>query len=143
MRRPSTITLLFLGVILSACDDTPQPLHRDIYKTKEDCLRDWQQQANCEEQHSGTAQSAPPSTGSHHSTVIYPHYWMGPQYYSHGGSTAVLPNGSSFTRTAESPALGRTTIAPAAPSRHASSTGTMRGGFGSTGSSLHSSGGGS
>jgi hypothetical protein len=90
MARPrkssSRITLVFLGAAaLAACGQEGNALRRDVYASKDDCLKDWGDELKCEEQSART-----PSSGSHGG------YWYGPMYRSgqFGSSAYSRPRGS-------------------------------------------------
>ena len=105
-RKSSRVTLVLMGVAaLSGCggDDT----RRDVYKSREDCLADW----------NNKPEDCKPATEERHRGMGY---FYGPSYLYHSGGS-----GSSWTsgaRTGRS--IGST-----------SSGSVSRGGFGATGHS--------
>jgi hypothetical protein len=73
-RRPrkssACVTLVLIGAAaLAGCSDTPQANRRASYATKEQCLADWGDPKDCEEQprSSGGGRSYGPSSGTWHS----------------------------------------------------------------------------
>ena len=123
MARPrkssSCITLVFLGAAaLAACGQEGEALRRDVYASKDDCLKDWGDELKCEEQ-----PSVAPRSGEHGA------YWYGPFYRGgqFGSSGAPRPHGS---------------VDAARPgSRAVATTHVSRGGFGASGAAHASSGG--
>lgn len=112
-RRSAHISLVILGAVaLSGCGDNAQ--RRDLYASKQDCVRDWGDETKCE-----TAPSS--ATGGRSG----PHFW-GPVYA-----------GSSYR--SGSSALGSVSSARAG-SRAVGTSHVSRGGFGSSSSSHSSSG---
>jgi uncharacterized protein YgiB involved in biofilm formation len=122
MARPrkssSRITLVLLGAAaLAGCGQEGDALRRDVYATKDDCLKDWGDELKCEQQ------TAPVrSSGSHGG------FWLGPMYRSgqFGSSGYGRPHGS-----ADSARPG---------SRAVASSHVSRGGFGASGAAHASSG---
>lgn len=115
-KRSSRITLVLMGAAaLAACGQNGQ---RDVYASKQDCVKDWGDETKCE--------SAPASAGSGRTHSGGGFFW-GPMYAgSRWGS------GGSSTSSSLSPARSG--------SRAIGSSSISRGGFGS-GASSHSSGG--
>jgi len=112
LRKSSgTVTLVLIGVAaMAGCSDDEQ--RRDVYASKEDCLADW----------GNKAEDCTPATEDKHRSRGY---YYGPSY-TH--SSGVGSSGTTWTRSSgASRSIG-------------TSSGTSRGGFGSS-SSSHSSGG--
>jgi uncharacterized protein YgiB involved in biofilm formation len=114
--RHVTLVLLSAASVV-ACDQYGESLRRDVYATKNDCVADWGDQTQCDEQ---------PATqyggGAHGG------YWYGPTYRSgqYGSSAGTAPAG---------------TVDSARPGSHAVATSHVsRGGFGASGAA-HGSGG--
>ncbi|TMG85270.1 MAG: hypothetical protein E6H67_03275 [Betaproteobacteria bacterium] len=116
-KSSSRITLVFLGAAaLAACGQEGDGLRRDVYTSKDDCLKDWGDELKCEEQ------SAPPG-GVRHGA-----YWYGPAYRSgqFGSSGSSRPGGS---------------VDSARPgSRAVATSHVSHGGFGASGAAHASSG---
>ena len=115
-KRSARITLVLLGAAaLTACGNNDE--QRDLYSSKQDCVKDWGDETKCE--------SAPASAtnGRTHSGGGY--FW-GPMY-----SGSSYRSGSSTSSSLGSVRSG---------SRAVGSSSISRGGFGS-GASSHSSGG--
>jgi uncharacterized protein YgiB involved in biofilm formation len=123
MARPrkssSRITLVFLGAAaLAACGQEGDGMRRDVYASKDDCLKDWGDELKCEEQSAPTR-----NTGGHGGG-----FWYGPFYRSgqFGSSASSRPGGS---------------IDSARPgSRAVATSHVSRGGFGGSGAAHASSG---
>ena len=114
-RRSARITLVLLGVAaLAACNDDAR--QRDLYASKQDCVKDWGDETKCEV---APASSTGGRTGTH--------YW-GPSY-------------SRGTYRASSGTSVGSVSAPRSGSHAVGTSSVSRGGFGSSASS-HSSGGG-
>ena len=115
MRKSSTrVSLVLIGIAtLAGCgeDDT----RRDVYKTREDCLADW----------NNKPQDCTPATEARHSGSGY---WYGPAYgYHSGGSDSTWTRNATGNRaigSSSSSAPGRSSI--------------TRGGFGSSSRSASS-----
>ncbi len=111
---------MFLGAAaLASCGQQEDALRRDLYASKEDCVKDWGDELKCAEQ-----QPAPASRcGGYHGG-----YWYGPAYRSgeHGWSAMTRPHGTVDAARSGSHAVGTSHIS--------------RGGFGGSGSA-HASGG--
>lgn len=117
-RSSARVTLVLLGAAaLAACSQEDDTLRRDLYSSKEDCIKDWGDQYKCEEQ---------PATG--YTPGFRSSYWYGPSYRSgqYGSSPHSEPPG---------------TVSQARPGSHSVGTSHVsRGGFGASGAA-HSSGG--
>lgn len=115
-KRSSRITLVLLGAAaLGACSNDSG--RRDLYGSKQDCVKDWGDETKCE------VAPASAGTGRTHSGGGF--FW-GPMY---SGSSYRGGSGSSSS------------LSPARTGSHAlGSSSVSRGGFGSSASS-HSSGG--
>jgi hypothetical protein len=110
------VTLVLMGVAaLAGCGESQR---RDVYKSQADCLADW----------GNSQQDCTPSTDPQHRGMGY---FYGPSYGYHSGLWGWGRGNSWSSSTRGSRAIGSFS------SSHASS-GTTRGGFGS---SAHSSGG--
>lgn len=117
-RSSARVTLVLLGAAaLAACSQEDETLRRDLYSSREDCIKDWGDQFKCEEQ---------PAAG--YAPGFRPSYWYGPAYrYGQYGSTS------------RSAAPG--TVTEARPGSHSIGTSHVsRGGFGASGAA-HGSGG--
>jgi uncharacterized protein YgiB involved in biofilm formation len=115
-RRSAHISLVILGVVaLAGCggDDAER---RDLYTSRQDCVKDWGDETKCEAA-PGYATSG--RTGTH--------YW-GPAY-----------SGGSYRSSSDTHSIG--SVSSARPGSHAVGTSHVsRGGFGSSASSHSSSG---
>ena len=123
-KRSARITLVLVGAAaLAACSDSGHD-QRDLYASKQDCVKDWGDETKCET----APATAGSSTGRSHTGGGY--FW-GPLY-----------SGSSFrSGTGTSSAGSSSAIGSARSGSHAiGSSSVSRGGFGSSASS-HSSGG--
>ena len=117
-RSSARVTLVLLGAAaLAACTQEEDTLRRDLYSSKEDCVRDWGDELKCEQQ-----SAAGYGSGSRSG------YWYGPSYRSgqYGSSPHHEAPGS---------------VSQARPGSHAVGTGHVsHGGFGASGAA-HGSGG--
>ena len=119
-RSSARVTLVLLGAAaLAACSQEEDTLRRDLYSSREDCVKAWGDQFKCEEQ---------PATG--YTSGYHPGlgYWYGPYYRSgqFGSSVQNEPPG---------------TVSQARPGSHSVGTSHVsRGGFGASGAA-HGSGG--
>jgi uncharacterized protein YgiB involved in biofilm formation len=120
-KSSARVTLVLLGAAaLTACGNDDETLRRDVYASKNDCVRDWGDEQKCE------AKPAESSAGNGHGGGFY---YFGPSYRSGQFGS------SSLTR-----APG--TIEGARSGSHAvATTHVSRGGFGSSGSAHSTSGG--
>lgn len=116
MKRSASVTLMFLSLL--GCDDNVAS--RDVYRTREECVRDWGDAQQCEE-------------ASHHGQG----YYYGPHYHSHGGNTVFLHDGSPYYRPSNNAVQS---VRPSQQSSSSYSSGVTRGGFGSTGHGMSSGG---
>jgi len=117
-RSSARVTLVLLGAAaLAACSQEDETLRRDLYSSREDCIKDWGDQFKCEEQ---------PAAG--YTPGFHQSYWYGPAYrYGQYGSTS------------RNSAPG--TVTEARPGSHSIGTSHVsRGGFGASGAA-HGSGG--
>jgi uncharacterized protein YgiB involved in biofilm formation len=118
-KSSARVTLVLLGAAaLASCSQDESTLQRDLYDTKEDCLKDWGDELKCAEQ------SSPGPTGSSYRGG----YWYGPMYRpgQHGSSAIARSHG---------------TVDSARPGSHSVGTAHIsRGGFGGS-ASAHASGG--
>ena len=138
-RRSAAITLVLAGsATLGGCGSPVE--QRDAYANQQACLRDWTNAALCE----------PVKDGRYASSYFY-----GPPYYGSGTSYSLFgrtrnpsinpsPNAMAAQRlqtgaVAASPASALAMRTGAGPRSSGSSSGTSRGGFGSTGASSSSS----
>jgi uncharacterized protein YgiB involved in biofilm formation len=110
-KSSSRVTLVLIGVAtLGGCGN--DDTRRDVYATREDCLADW----------GNKPEDCTPATEDKHRSRGY---FYGPSYHYRSGTGS---SGTSWTRSSgTSRSIGH-------------SSGTSRGGFGSS-SSSHSSGG--
>jgi hypothetical protein len=87
-KSSACVTLVLLGAAaLAGCGDSNAPNRRAQYATKEACLADWGDPAECEQQ-------VAPSTGSSSSG----HYYWGPR----GGYSGSTRSGSSSSSSSSS-----------------------------------------
>ena len=121
-KRSARITLVLVGAAaLAACSDSGHD-QRDLYASKQDCVKDWGDEKKCE--------SAPESAASH----------TGRSHTGGGFFWGPLYSGSSF-RSGSGTSTSSSSIGSARSGSHAiGSSSISRGGFGSSASS-HSSGG--
>lgn len=115
MKRSKRIVLTILAstcLVAGGCGDQNMETKRNLYKSKEDCLKDWGEE-DCEEMPGG--------------------YHYGPHYYYIGGRPWYFPRNTSNPKEVE-PTKGFSRVAPGASSINAHSTissfRTVRGGFG-------------
>jgi len=67
-KSSACVTLVLIGAAaLSGCGDTSTTNRRAAYATKDQCLADWNDPKDCEEQQSGSTRSWGPSSSSWHS----------------------------------------------------------------------------
>src|SRR5438128_4495067 len=93
------VTLVLLGAAtLVACGENQDTLRRDVYTSKDDCLKDWGDELKCEQQ------PAAGRMGGGHGG----YYYYGPAYRSgqYGSSSQTHPAG-----TVEAPRLGSHAVA--------------------------------
>ena len=118
-KSSARVTLALLGAAaLASCGQDESALRRDLYSSKEDCVKDWGDELKC----------APESTQGRTGSGYHGGYWYGPFYRSgeHGSSSIAKSHG---------------TIDSARPGSHAVGTSHIsRGGFGGS-ASAHASGG--
>ena len=115
-RRSAHITLVLLGAAaLAGCGDDAD--RRDLYASKQDCVKDWGDESKCEQ--------APPGTTSSHPHSGNGYFW-GPAYSSSTYRTGT-PNSAGWTSARSG-------------SRAVGTSSFSRGGFGHSASS-HGSGG--
>jgi uncharacterized protein YgiB involved in biofilm formation len=107
------VTLVLLGAAALVACSQDDPMQRDVYASKDDCVADWGDEVKCE-----------PSTVTPHSG-FHGLYWYGPAYRSGQFGSANAPPGA---------------VDAARPGSHAIfSSHVSRGGFGATGAA-HGSG---
>ncbi|MBF0519573.1 MAG: hypothetical protein HQK92_07615 [Nitrospirae bacterium] len=125
MKRSKLISLVLIttATLLSCSDDTGLlDTQREVYKTKEDCARDWNGTDNCEQRLAGGG-------------------YYGPSYFFYHGSSWYIPHGTDKPREmSKSMIFSQSSLG--ARSTHSTSTVSsshiVRGGFGAS-SSHHSS----
>lgn len=107
-KSSSRVTLVLIGLgALSACGDGSDDERRDVYKTREDCLADW----------NNKPEDCKPASDPRHAAGGF---WYGPSYgYRSSGS------GSTWTGSSHGRSVGNVS----------SSSSVSRGGFGSSGHS--------
>ena len=117
-RSSARVTLVLLGAAaLTACGQEDETLRRDLYSSKEDCVRDWGDELKCQNR---------PATG--YAPGFHSGYWYGPAYRS-----------GQFGSSPQNEASG--SVSQARPGSHAVGTGHVsHGGFGASGAA-HGSGG--
>lgn len=116
-RRSAQISLVLMGAAaLAACEN--QDERRDLYASKQDCVKDWGDETRCEAGPDGAAAAGRSHTGGG--------YFWGPYY---AGSS--LRSGS---------AVGSASRPVRSGSRAIGSSNISRGGFGSSSASRSSSG---
>ena len=81
MRRSLNITLALIGAVaLAGC----QPENRSVYKSREDCLKDWGSGQECEEIN---------ENNRHYGGSAHPlGYYYGPRYRGSAGSMVGTPS---------------------------------------------------
>ena len=124
MKRSREIVLaLIASVSLTACGPDTQTTQRDMYKNRDDCVKDWNEN-ECED--STDKSGARWYSGPHY-------YYMGssPFYYPRSGADPVAATGTSRFS-------GASPLAPSSRASFASAQTISRGGFGGTGSSFGS-----
>lgn len=135
-KRSAAITLVLAGSTLAGCSGPPE--QRDAYASLNDCVKDWQNPAQCQ----------PVRDGRYSSSYFYGPPYFGPSLTdgrprpSANAMDAVrLSPGStsSSSRSWFSSGSSSSTASRSSTSSHSSSS-TSRGGFGSTGHSFSSSG---
>jgi uncharacterized protein YgiB involved in biofilm formation len=116
-KSSARVTLVLLGAAaLAACGQQDEAMRRDVYANKDDCIKDWGDDLQCDPQ----VASAPTAGGPHL-------FWLGPAY------------GPGYWRPRPGPAGDA--VGDARPgSRAIGSSAVSRGGFGGSGAA-HSSGG--
>jgi hypothetical protein len=104
-KSSARVTLVLLGAAaLAGCGDAPPESRRDLYATREDCVADWGEPKDCDEQQVRDGDR------------VTHRYWYGPSYSPHGFGSTTSGVGNSH--------LG---------SRAVGSTSVARGGFGASG----------
>jgi len=119
MKRSREIVLaLIASVSLTACGPDTQTTQRDMYKNRDDCVKDWNEN-ECEDStdRQGT------------------HWYSGPHYYYMGSSPFYYPRGGTDPVAAASTSrfAGASTPAPSSRASFATAHTISRGGFGGTG----------
>lgn len=133
MKKTKVLTLILMPVILAGCED-PQ-LHRDVYASREACLKDWNEADLCKDIPEKD-QAAVRSSGGY----AHPVYYYGPQYY--GGTRSVEYLGRVHRPAANFSAGRAMNVGSSSISSIKSSPGVpSRGGFGSTARGMSSAGG--
>jgi uncharacterized protein YgiB involved in biofilm formation len=141
MGKGTRVLELFLMTSLTAvagCGGDPDvPAQRDIYTRMEDCVADWGDKELCQAMdataQAEAAKQQPASTGVGSGYV--PYYMWGPTYYGpnrvhyNSQGTAITPRSNKAVRQAVTQV--RTSTVPSS---------ARRGGFGSTGKGIGSSG---
>lgn len=125
-KRSAAITLVLAGsASLAGCGSPVE--QQDVYASLGDCLKDWNEAALCE-----------PVRESRYA----PGYHYGPAYYgSSGWSLIGSPRIQGSPNAWDARALPAGSVAASPRSQLASRMGVSRGGFGSSASSFHGSGG--
>lgn len=111
------VTLVLIGLAsLGGCSGEGES-RRDVYASREDCLADW----------GNKPEDCTPATHPRHSSSSSgSHYFYGPSYASRGGGSWGSDAG---------PARSGSRALSSVTGSHGGSSGTSRGGFGSTGHS--------
>ena len=125
MKRSREIILaLIASASFTACGSSTQTTQRDMYKNRDDCVKDWNE-TECEE--SSDKQGSRWFAGPHY-------YFMGslPYFFPRGGSDPVAATGTSRF-------AGTSSMASSSRASFAASSSITRGGFGGSGSSFGSS----
>ncbi|MBF0464541.1 MAG: hypothetical protein HQK88_00145 [Nitrospirae bacterium] len=125
MKRSKLISLVLIttATLVSCGDETGwKDTNREIYKTKEDCARDWDSADNCEQRLAGGG-------------------YYGPSYFFYHGNSWYIPHGTDKpSPMSKSMVFSQSSLG--VRSTHSTSTFSsshiVRGGFGSS-SSHHSS----
>lgn len=89
MRKHHKITSALCIVGLLGCD-SERNIQRDVYQSKDDCMKDWEWEKLCEEEISSSSSSGS-SASSYHSSPRY----FGPGYYV-GEREVELNNGEKI-----------------------------------------------
>ncbi len=131
MKKSKRIILAIAPLLTSAlaCGGGEEPQVRDVYKTKEECIKDWSEGDLCEQMGESDERTY---HGGHHG------YYWGPVYYR--GNRSVSYNGRTISGSSNGGALKPYTISSSsstsARSSKSSPSRTTYGGFtGSRGSS--------
>jgi hypothetical protein len=119
MKRSREIVLaLVASVSLTACGPETQSTKRDMYTSRDDCVKDWDEK-NCDDttDRSGT------------------HWYAGPHYYYAGSRPYFFPRGATdpVDGAAKSRFAGLTGNAPSARATYVAAGTITRGGFGRSG----------
>jgi hypothetical protein len=136
-KRSAAITLVLAGSTLAGCGGPAE--QRDAYASLNDCVKDWQNPAQCQ----------PVRDGRYSSSYFYGPSYFGPSLTD--GRPRPSPNAmdavrlaSGSTSSSSSRSWFSSGSSPSSASRSSSSphtsSSTSRGGFGSTGHSFSSSG---
>ena len=134
-KRSAAITLVLAGSTLAGCSGPAE--QRDAYASLNDCVKDWQNPAQCQ----------PVRDGRYSSNYFYGPPYFGPSLTdgrprpSANAMDAVRlsPGSSSSSRSWFSSGSSSSSASRSSTSSHSSSS-SSRGGFGSTGHSFSSSG---
>ncbi|MEO5357623.1 MAG: hypothetical protein H7844_10040 [Nitrospirae bacterium YQR-1] len=124
MKRSKLISLVLLAsTTLVACseDRGSRTTSREVYKTREDCIRDWDRADNCQRRMTGGG-------------------YQGPHYFFYGGNSYYIPPGSEKPQPMSSSMVHHSETLGSRRSHSISThetTHIVRGGFGA--SSLHHS----
>jgi len=136
-KRSAAITLVLAGSTLAGCGGPVE--QRDAYASLNDCVKDWQNPAQCQ----------PVKDGRYSSSYFYGPSYFGPSLTD--GRPRPSPNAMDAVRltsaSSSSPSSSRSwfssgssSSSSSSSSHTSSSSSTSRGGFGSTGHSFSSSG---
>lgn len=137
-KRSAAITLVLAGSTLAGCSGPVE--QRDAYASLNDCVKDWQNPAQCQ----------PVKDGRYSSSYFYGPSYFGPSLTD--GRPRPSPNAMDAVRLASasssSPSSSRSWFSSGSSSSSSSSgshtssssSSSSRGGFGSTGHSFSSSG---
>ncbi len=116
--KTTQIQLLFLTMLLVGCEESTYK--RDFYKSKEDCLKDWNKvEKDCE-------------VGNHQ---IYGGGYYGPHYYYLGNGYTPGYNSSQLSDGRTTTRFSNSAVASGPSKSFSPNSSTSRGGFGSTGRS--------
>lgn len=140
MKKTKSITLLLSPVLstmlLAACGgSSSSPMDRDVYASREDCLKDWNAEELCQRMNDQDERQYQSSHGITHPVFWGPHYYGSDRTVTYQGRT-ISPTTRSSTMesyhiTSSSSSASRTSASSPRSTSYSSTTG----GFGSHGPS--------
>lgn len=128
MKKSNSITLIIvpiIGTVLACACGGGESTTRDVYQSREDCLKDWNEGDLCEQMNDDDDREYRNSGGSYSSRPFY-----GPVYYP--SDRAIVYKGRTISPTTRNTTMKSYTITSrSSPSSRSSTVSSPRSGFGS------------